>query len=278
MLLNFFLNFDINKITGQLLEATVLYAPRLLFAVIIYFVGNWLIGVAEKLLRAAMSFRKMDGSLQSFLLSLISVVLKIVLLLFIADALGLQTNSLLAILGAASLAVGLALQGSLSNFAGGVLLLIFKPFKVGDLIQAQGEKGVVKEVQIFNTIIITADQRTVILPNGMVSNGIIVNLSDRNISVDITLPVSYEISFDFVQQQIMPLLLANPLVQAEPVPTIFVSKLSEESAILVIRCFTDAPNNSATVASVQTDLKRLVEQYPSMMPDKTQRVKLEKNV
>ncbi len=151
------------------------YTPRLIAAVIFFVVGLWVVNRLTKLIAKAMHREKMDSSLQSFLSSLISIGLKVFLVITVAEILGIQTTSLVAVMGAAGLAVGLALQGSLSNFAGGVLILVFKPYKVGDTIEAQGQVGTVQEIQIFNTILLMGNNKTVILPNGAVSNGTIVN-------------------------------------------------------------------------------------------------------
>ncbi|HQQ95182.1 MAG TPA: mechanosensitive ion channel, partial [Bacteroidia bacterium] len=167
----------LNTYLDNLYSEILAFAPRLVMAAVILLLGLWLIRRIARLATKAMEKRDLDVSLRGFLRSLISIGLKIVLIVTVAGMIGIGTTSFVTILGAAGLAVGLALQGSLSNFAGGVLILIFKPFKVGDTIEASGQSGEVTEIQIFNTILLTADHRTVILPNGPLSNGTIVNIS-----------------------------------------------------------------------------------------------------
>jgi small conductance mechanosensitive channel len=188
---------------NDFLNSLVHYAPNVLSALLVFIIGLWLIDWASKLISKGMMRRGLDVSLQSFLSSLISISLKILLLVTVAGMLGIQTTSFIAILGAAGLAVGLALQGSLANFAGGVLILVFKPFKVGDLIESGGQFGEVKEIQIFNTIVLTPENKTAILSNGAVSNGTIINYSRHgNLRVDMTIAVANDNSIEKVKQVI----------------------------------------------------------------------------
>ena len=153
------------------------YGIKLLVAVIMLIIGFWLI---NRLLRVAVNnlhVRNFDDTFKKFTRNLLNFALKTVLIISILNFAGFRTTSVIALLGAAGLAVGLALQGTLTNFAGGVLLLIFKPFKVGDLVEAHGKKGIVTEIQIFTTLILTEDNKTVFIPNSMLSNGIIENLT-----------------------------------------------------------------------------------------------------
>jgi len=154
---------------------TAEYVPRLAAALAVLIVGLWLARHIKGLIRRSMQRREMDLGLQSFIPGLIVAALKVLLFVTVAGMLGIQTTSFIAVLGAAGLAIGMALQGSLANFAGGVLILIFKPFKVGDTINAQGQSGTVKEIQIFHTVVVSGDNKTIIVPNGILSNGIIVN-------------------------------------------------------------------------------------------------------
>ena len=165
--------FSTIKDTGY--DVIVNHGPRVLLVVVLLFFGLWVIKRIESGVRKLMTKRNLDPSLIPFLGTMLDIVLKILLIVTLAGMLGFETTSFIAILGAAGLAVGLALQGTLANFAGGVLILVFKPFRVGDLIEAQGEKGNVKEIQIFVTIINTPENKTVIIPNGAISNGNITN-------------------------------------------------------------------------------------------------------
>lgn len=151
------------------------YATKLLMAIVLLLVGFWLINRLLKIAERALHVKNFDVTFKKFIRNLLNFGLKTVLIISILNFAGFQTTSVIALLGAAGLAVGLALQGTLTNFAGGVLLLLFKPFKVGDIIEAQGKKGVVSEVQMFTTVVVTDDNRIIIIPNSMLSNGIIEN-------------------------------------------------------------------------------------------------------
>ncbi len=165
----------LNQYFYDAMDAIVRFAPNLIGAGLTLLIGWWLLGKFEQIIVKQMQKRQLESSLQAFFRTLFSIGTKIILLIMVAGEVGFETTSFAAILGAAGLAVGLALQGSLANFAGGVLILIFKPFKVNDTITAAGFTGLVYEIQIFNTILILPDNSTVILPNGAVSNGAIVN-------------------------------------------------------------------------------------------------------
>src|SRR5574343_1101363 len=183
----------LQKYIDHILDLLAQYTPVVISALLVLLIGLWVIKRIAIFSQKAFERRDLDVSLRTFLRSLISIGLKIILIVTVAGMLGIGTASFVTILGAAGLAVGLALQGSLSNFAGGVLILIFKPYKVGDTIEAQGQTGEVKEIQIFNTLVLTADHKTVILPNGALSNGTIVNYTRHgNIRVDIPVSVSSE--------------------------------------------------------------------------------------
>src|SRR5690606_26017742 len=169
------------------------FGPKLIASIVIWMVGIWIIRILLKNLRKLMDKRDLDISLKKFLLNLLNWALKVLLILAVLGTLGIETTSFAAVLAATSLAVGLALQGSLANFAGGVLIMIFKPFKVGDLIEAQGETGTVKEIEIFTTKLIGLSNKEIIIPNGSLSNGNIVTYSTEGTRrVDLVLGVAYE--------------------------------------------------------------------------------------
>ena len=161
-------------------EIIIEYTPKMLAAIAIWIIGAFVIKQALRALKKLMLVRNYDESLQKFLINLLRWVLKIVLIIIVLGTLGIETTSFAAILAAAGLAIGLALQGSLANFAGGVLIMLFKPFKIGDLIEAQGQVGVVKEIQIFTTKLTGLSNREIIIPNGSLSNGNIINFSTED--------------------------------------------------------------------------------------------------
>ncbi|MFY0644624.1 MAG: mechanosensitive ion channel [Bacteroidia bacterium] len=210
--------------------------PGFVTAILTLIIGFWLIARITRLVKRTMIKREMDESLIPFLSSLINFSLKALLLISVASMVGIATTSFVAILGAAGLAVGLALQGSLANFAGGVLILIFKPFKVGDLIQTQGELGNVKTITIFNTILTTPKGNTAILPNGVVANDKLVNYSkEPTMRVDLVTGIGYSEDIPKAKEVILEALHANPKVLKDPAPFVGVLELGDNSVNLAVR-------------------------------------------
>jgi small conductance mechanosensitive channel len=234
---------------NKLIDILADYTPRVVAALVVLLLGMWLINRIAILAQKGFERRNLDISLRTFLKSLISIGLKVVLIITVAGMIGIGTASFVTILGAAGLAVGLALQGSLSNFAGGVLILIFKPYKVGDTIEAQGQTGEVLGIQIFNTIVLTGDHKTVIFPNGPLSNGTIVNFSRHgNLRAEIPVSVSHENNLEEVKSAIKEVLDANPLVLKQPAPVIGVGKIDDAGVTLLIRPYC-APGATGDVTS-----------------------------
>ncbi len=195
---------QIESLSAKAYELGLTYAPRLALAIITLLIGLWIISGITKLVKASMERSKVDPTLVPFMSSLVSWLLKLLLFISVASMVGIATTSFVAVLGAAGLAVGLALQGSLANFAGGVLIMIFKPYKVGDLIESQGHLGVVKEVQIFNTILLSPQSKRIIIPNGATSNGSVVNYTAEGvIRVDLSIGVSYDADIDQTKSVLM---------------------------------------------------------------------------
>ncbi|TNC81827.1 MAG: mechanosensitive ion channel protein MscS [Oleiphilus sp.] len=241
------------KYMDQAVELLMNYGPKLALAIITLVVGLWLIGRFVK--SANKHFTAKDPTLGSFISSLVSVLLKAVLLIAVASMIGIETTSFIAVLGAAGLAVGLALQGSLSNFAGGVLILLFKPFKVGDLIQAQGFTATVKEIQIFNTILKTADNRIVILPNGSLSNGSLVNINQEPTRrVDFVFGIGYDDDIDKAKGILNTLAEQDSRVLKDPAPVIVLSELADSSVNFTVRLWV----NTADYWGVYFDMHEAV--------------------
>ena len=223
----------------QVLTFATLYGGRILLAVITLIVGLWVIGWITRLLSATMTKRHVDRDVQPFLLSLVNAVLRVLLLLSIASTLGVQTTSFVAIIGAAGLAVGLALQGSLANFAGGVLILTFKPFRVGDLISAQGFTGHVEAIRIFDTILVTLDNKTIILPNGPLSTTAITNISTKGvIRVDQVYGVGSQNDIDATKASIMRVVDACPFALKDRDHDVLIAKLNPNSREYDVRVWT----------------------------------------
>ena len=212
------------------------YGPKLLGAILLLIVGLWIIKLLTKGLRKAAKQRSMDETLQKFLSNLLSWVLKVILFIAVLGQIGIESTSFIAVLGAAGLAIGLALQGSLANFAGGVLIMLFKPFKVGDLIEAQGELGTVKEIQIFTTKITTPQNKLVIIPNGAMSNGNITNYSAEGIlKIFHVIGVSYDADIKQTKEVLMDVLASQEKVLKDPPPLVEVSGLGDSSVDFAVR-------------------------------------------
>jgi small conductance mechanosensitive channel len=204
------------------------FIPQFFLALIVLVAGLWLVRRIVRLTEKAMTKRDFEISLKTFLRSLLSIGLRVILIVTVIGMLGIGTSSIVTMLGAMGLAIGLALQGSLSNFAGGVLILTFKPFKVGDNIEAGGQIGEVREIQIFNTILLTPEHRTVILPNGPLSNGTIVNISRHgDLRADIQLTVSADNDLQKVTAIIHEVLASNTEILTEPKPKVLIAKITE---------------------------------------------------
>jgi small conductance mechanosensitive channel len=228
-------------------EQAIDFAPKLLVALLVLWIGSLLIKALARVLGKVLTARGVEPTLQRFLHSLVTVSLRVLLLITFIGMLGVQTTSFIAIIGAAGLAIGLALQGTLANFAGGTLILLFKPYKVGDLIEAQGVLGVVKEIQIFTTVLLTPENKTAIVPNGAVANGNIVNYSrEGNIRVDLTFGLNYAASLPKAREVLMGVMNAHPKVLKDPAPSVNIAQLNLEGVQLAVRPFA-APDDYWTV-------------------------------
>jgi small conductance mechanosensitive channel len=226
------------KWINQGIEFITDYGPKVLGALLIFIIGSWVIGKIIRALKAVMSKSNYDETLQSFLANLASWGLKIMLLLVVISGLGVDVTTFAAVIAAAGLAVGLALQGSLSNFAGGVLIMIFRPYKMGDLIEAQGVLGVVKEVQIFTTQLVTPENKLAIVPNGPMANGNIVNYTaEGKIRVDTIIGVGYGEDIKKTKEVLMEVLTSNTQVLADPAPSVNVVELADSSVNFAVRPF-----------------------------------------
>lgn len=229
--------------SDKLIELGVTYGGKLLLAIATLLIGLWLIGRLSKVLRKIFELRAFEQTLQTFLIQLIAVILKILLFISVITMVGVQMTSFIALLGAAGIAFGMALSGTLQNFAGGVMLLIFKPFKVGDFVEAQGYTGIVKEIQIFHTILNTPDRKTIIIPNGGLSTGSMINYSSEPLRrVDWTFGISYGDSIDKAREIILELMNADERIHKDPQPFVGVISLGDSSVNLVTRVWVDTPN------------------------------------
>lgn len=227
------------------------YSPKFVVAVIILLVGLWATSFITRTAKKLMIKRNVELTLSNFIGNLIFWTLRILLFVTVISKLGIETSSFVAILGAAGLAVGLSLQGSLSNFAGGILIILFKPFKLGDTIEAHGETGKVAEILIFSTKLITATNQVIYIPNGILSNGKIKNYSQLGIRrADLILKTSYQSNFSEIKSNILSFVATHELILQEPKPEVLVNELSETTIIFVVKVWT----NNADFAKVSSDI------------------------
>lgn len=246
----------VSTYSSKFMEWFSVFGPKLLGAIVVFVIGLYLTNMIGRLVTEGMKKKEIDVSLQSFMGSLVSGGLKVLLLITVAGMLGIQTTSFVAVIGALGLAVGLALQGSLANFAGGVLLLVFKPFKVGDLIESGGQTGFVQEIQIFNTILLTPENKTVILANGGVSNGTIVNHSKHgNLRVDLTIALAANTDIDKARKIALQTMLDNPKVLKTPPPSFNVLKLGDGMITFAMRPYSTPEDYWDVFFSVQEDIR-----------------------
>ena len=226
---------ELVKLSEAWLPVALEYSGKLTLALITLAIGWWLIGKLTNSIGRLLEVRKVDRALSSFIGSLVSIILRILLLISVASMIGVETTSFIAMIGAAGLAIGLALQGSLANFDGGVLIMLFRPFRAGDWIEAQGVSGSVDSIQIFHTTLKTADNKVVIVPNGALSNGHITNYS-RESTRRAEIVVGIDYSSDIKRAREVLLDIANdPRVHRDPAPVVFVTGLGDNAVNLSMR-------------------------------------------
>jgi len=229
------------NILNQLTEIAVMYGPKLIGAIVVFIIGIWVIKAITKAIGRAMEKSKLDESLKPFLKGMINILLKAMLIISVLGMLGIEMTSFVAILGAAGLAVGLALSGTLQNFAGGVMILVFKPFKVGDFIDAQGYMGSVSQIQIFNTYLKTPDNKTVIIPNGGLSTASMTNYStEEKRRVDWSFGIAYGDDIDKTKEVVKRLCDVDSRILKDPEVFIAVSELADSSVNFAVRAWVNA--------------------------------------
>ena len=229
------------ELLSKLIHSLISFGGKLLLAILIFVVGRWLIKKITGLIKKIMTKRDVDKSLFSFVTSLVSITLNLILAITIISILGIETSSFIALFASAGVAIGLALSGTLQNFAGGVMILLFKPFKVGDYIEAQGQGGTVREIQIFNTILTTGDNKTIIIPNGGLSTGLMTNYSTSGTRrVEWTFGIAYGDSYDKAKSIIEKLLKEDSRVLYDPAYLIALTSLADSSVNIVVRAWTNS--------------------------------------
>ena len=227
---------QLSDYTNTFLKVLIDYTPKLISALIILFVGLYAIRLINRFIRRVMFKRNLEPTLTKFLADILLWVLRVILFVTFIEKLGVGNSSFVAILGAMGLAVGLSLQGSLSNFAGGMLIILFKPFRVNDTIEAQGVTGTVSEIQIFVTKLITANNQTIFIPNGSLSNGNIINYSMEKIRrADLTIAISYDTNIKEAKDIITAVLQNNPKVLQTPAAEVSVKNLTDTAIQLAVK-------------------------------------------
>jgi small conductance mechanosensitive channel len=220
----------------KLIDLLLNWGPKLVLAIGLLVVGIIIINRLVRIFRRLLKKREIDPTLIPFLTGLVNITLKAVLIISVIDIVGIKTTSFVAVLGAAGLAVGLALQGSLGNFAGGVLIIIFKPYKVGDYIETQGKAGTVESIQIFNTVLNNFESVRIIIPNGAMSSGNITNYSARkNRRLDLVFGISYEDDLENAKNILKEMAASDERIMKDPEPFVAVQELAESSVNLLVR-------------------------------------------
>jgi len=233
----------LERMIDKLLEQGASLGLTLIKAFLIFIIGHYLIKLINKIIKRILARRDIEMSVKTFVGSLVNVVLTILLIISVVGALGVQTASFAALLASAGVAVGMALSGNLSNFAGGLIILLFKPFKVGDYIEGQGTGGTVKEIQIFHTILVTIDNRTVYIPNGALSSGAVVNFSRQDTRrIEWTFSIDYGENYDKVKQVIESILARETRILPDPVPFIALNTLADSSVNVIVRVWVKSEN------------------------------------
>lgn len=231
------IDYLFNKVT----DIAITYAPKLIGAIIVWIVGGWIIKGLVKAFSRMLDKSNTDESLKPFLKSIINAALRVMLIISVLTMLGIEMTSFIALLGAAGLAVGMALSGTLQNFAGGVIILVIKPFKVGDVIEAQGYIGTVKEIQIFNTTLKTADNKTIIIPNGGLATSSLINYStEENRRVEWTFGIGYGDDTTRAKEILKELCDADERILKDPETFIAISALADNSVNFVVRSWVKA--------------------------------------
>lgn len=250
------INMDqLMKASEAWFPVVIAYGSKLLLAFITLLIGWWLINRLTSRIGGLIAMRHSDKALQGFIENLANIVLKVLLVISVASMVGIETTSFIAAIGAAGLAIGLALQGSLANFAGGVLILLFRPFRIGDWIEAQGVSGTVDSIQIFHTVLRTGDNKTVIVPNGSLSNGTITNTS-RQATRKVIFDVGVDYDADLQRaREVLLKLSEDSRVLREPAPEVVVAALGDSSITVSLRMWTSNADYWAVVFMLNENIR-----------------------
>ena len=234
-------NVSLDVFLTKMIDLGISVGSKILLAIVVFLVGRWIVRRLNKLLAKILEKRHVEASLSTFVKSLVNITLTLLLIIVVIGVLGIETSSFIALFASAGVAIGMALSGTLQNFAGGVMILLFKPFKVGDTIEAQGQTGTVREIQIFNTILATPDNKIIIIPNGGLSTGLMKNYSkEATRRVDWEFGIAYGDEYTKAKAVIARLLDADGRVLKDPAYFIALTSLGESSVNIVVRAWVNA--------------------------------------
>ena len=234
-------NVSLDVFLAKMIDLGISVGSKILLAIVVFLVGRWIVRRLNKLLAKILEKRHVEASLSTFVKSLVNITLTLLLIIEVIGVLGIETSSFIALFASAGVAIGMALSGTLQNFAGGVMILLFKPFKVGDTIEAQGQSGTVREIQIFNTILATPDNKIIIIPNGGLSTGLMKNYSrEATRRVDWEFGIAYGDDYTKARAVIARLLDADGRVLKDPAYFIALTSLGESSVNIVVRAWVNA--------------------------------------
>ena len=233
---NKIVHLDYHQLLQTMISESVWVLIKIVLALAIYFVGRWIVRRILRVIEVAMQHRNVDASLRSFTRNTISAIFTLLLILIVVSTLGVNVTSLIAVASAATLAIGMALSGTAQNFAGGVMILLMKPYRIGDYISAQGQSGTVRDIKLFSTVVTTADNQTIYIPNNSIATAIIDNYSTAELRrVDWTVGISYGDDVDVARKAILSMLAADSRILPDPAPVVWVAALADSSVNLSIR-------------------------------------------
>ena len=255
------------EIMNYAIEITSNFGLKLLTALIVVIVGRQLVKILLKVIKVALEKANTEETVRIFIANLLNTIFTVIIFVAAINQLGVETTSIIALLGAAGLAIGLALQGSLANFAAGILIVIFRPYKVGDYIEAGTNVGTVKDIQIFSTVLRTPDNKAIVVPNGSIMDGSITNYSEQPTRrIDIIASCSYEDDLDKVKQVLKTILDSEERILTEPKPQIAVSELAESSVNFIVRPWVNSSDYLPVMYSLLEQIKKTFDQEGISIP------------
>ncbi len=268
----------LQKYWDYVINILIEFSPRLISALLIFLIGWYAIKVIKRVVTKIMIKREMEPTLSKFLADILIWTLKILLFVTVISRLGVENSSFVAIIGAAGLAIGLSLQGSLSNFAGGVLIIMFKPFKVGDFIEAQGVSGTVQQIQIFVTQLATVDNQIIFVPNGALSNGNIINYSYAETRrANIIINISYDSNLKKAKEIIFEIIHNHPAILKEPEPVILVDSLGDSSVNIAVRPWSKIEDFFTMRSDILEQIKQQFEENKITIPFPQSEIHIKQN-